>query len=127
MNGSPATSIIDFGVVIVAGRSRVANPPASRANAGRRSDPASSGILDQRQQRDPQRLTAAATAGPAEAANPVGIEPHYGYIALPAAISARIFEARRSRQIEAFDRQLGDLGNGDVVTGRDVIGVEIPR
>src|SRR5271154_1372926 len=127
MNGSPANSIIDFGVVIVAGRSRVANPPASRANAGRRSDPAGSGILDERQQRDAQRVAGAAMAGPAEAANAIGVEPYHRDVALPAAISARVFEVRRSWQIKAFNSKLGDLGNGDVVAGRNVVRIEISR
>ena len=40
INGSPATWTSDFGAVSVSGRNRVANPPASKASAGRRSDEA---------------------------------------------------------------------------------------
>lgn len=34
MKGSPATSIIDFGIVAVIGRMRVASPPANSASGG---------------------------------------------------------------------------------------------
>src|SRR5205823_3438691 len=125
-SGSPATSTSDFGTVSVNGCNRVANPPASRASAGMRSDEPSAGLLDQRQQRHPQRLAAAVTAAPAETANALGVEPHDRDIALPAAVATGVVEARLYRQLQAFHGEFGYLGDGDVVAGRDIVGVEIP-
>src|SRR6516164_11083964 len=126
MNGSPAISTSDFGAASVGGCNRVANPPASGASAGTRSDEPSTRIRDQRQQRESQRLAAAVTAAPAEPGNALGVEPYDRDIALPAAVAAGIVEARPDRQLQAFHGEFGDLGDSDVVAGRDIVGVEIP-
>ncbi len=55
------------------------------------------------------------------AADPVGVEADDGDVALPAAVAAGVLVAGRRRvEPDGLDGEVGDLGDRDVVAGRDV-------
>src|SRR6266566_7671384 len=124
MNGSPATSIIDFGIVAVRAPKRVARPPASIAIGGKRSDFAIANFADKSEERVAYRLVAVKAAIPPKTANALCIQAYNRHVALPAAIAARILQPRPKRQFQTFDHQLCDCPHGEVVPARHVEGFE---
>src|SRR5271165_1670424 len=120
MNGSPPTFNRDLGKLAVAGRSRVERPPASNARGGSPSLHKGAFICDQLLQRSIHRLAAIHSWLPVERTDSPGIQTHHGYIALPAAISARVFEARLLVQLQAFHGHLSNLRHCHRVIGRHV-------
>src|SRR5271156_4732411 len=109
MNGSPATVSNDLGTLAVTGPSRVASPPARSAKGRTPSVRKGAFICDQLLQRSIHCLTAIHFWLPVEQTDSLAIQAHHRHIALPAAISARILEARFLAQPQAFDSHLSDL------------------
>src|SRR5262245_62172200 len=118
--GSNSSSVIGA----PSGNARTSTPSRSRNTARRTagSETAGSLILDEVEHRGAQRLARAPAASPAEGLDALGVEAHDRDVALPAAGSAReSVLGGRGRETEALEREVGDLRDGDVVAGGDVV------
>src|SRR5260370_37583828 len=72
-----------------------ATPSRSRKTAGRMFlEPPRAGVFEHGMHRDAQRLARRAAAGPSQAADAVGDQANHGDVALPAAVTASLFELR---------------------------------
>jgi hypothetical protein len=120
MNGSPATSTMDLGMVAAMGSSRVARPPASNASGGRSSVTGDSIIVDQSDKRGVQGLTAAAAAFPRQCAYSIRTETDHRNVALPASIAGGILQVGPGWQAEAFYRKVRNFSHGYIIFCGDV-------
>src|SRR5271154_4772311 len=105
---------------------RFSTPSRSRNTARRILEPSQPRVFQHRAQRDTQCLPCVAPAAPAQVANAVRVQTHHRNVALPAAVPTRVFDADALfRETHHFHGQPGDLVDGDVVAGGNVIDLEI--
>src|SRR5277367_5655535 len=105
---------------------RFSTPSRSRNTARRILEPSQPRVFQHRAQSDAQGLACGAPAGPAQVANAVRVQTHHRDVALPAAVATGVFEMNVFfGQAHHFHGELGDLGDGDVVAGGNVINLEI--
>src|SRR5215211_1511091 len=97
-------------------------PSRSRKTARRpMSDAAGPRFLEQSLHGVQQRLPRRAPVPPAKPTNTAGVETDHRHVAAPASLPARVLVPDLRRvEADGLDGEIGDLGDGDVVAGRDV-------